>query len=210
METHPLDDRGSFVGIADPTSGCAARPPPLSWSGVLVIDPVDTPGLDEALAPLGPLVGVCTLIDRHARDAEAVAARHGTRRVVPAVLAGKGAPLVVNGVQERVILATLGWNEAALWLPERRLLVCSEAVGSNGAFFLAEPGDKLGLHPLLRLRPPRGALSGLDPLAVAVGHGAPVTDGAAEALERALETARSAVPDMVTRLVRERLPFGRG
>ncbi|CAA9539334.1 MAG: hypothetical protein AVDCRST_MAG79-1711 [uncultured Thermoleophilia bacterium] len=146
------------------------------------------------------------MIDRHGRDAEAVAARHGAPRVVPAALAGKGRPLVVEGVQERVILAIAGWNEAALWLPERRLLVCVEAIGTNG-FFLTSPDDRLGVHPLLRARPPRGALGGLDPLAVAVGHGPPVTEGAAEALEHALETARSGVPTMVSRLVRERLSF---
>ena len=207
METHRLDDHGSFVWIADPDERLRRASTALVVDGgVLVVDPVDTPGLDEALAPLGRVVGVCTLIDRHGRDAEAVAARHGAPRVVPAALAGKGRPLVVEGVQERVILAIAGWNEAALWVPGRRILVCVEAVGTNG-FFLTAPDDKLGVHPLLRARPPRGALGGLDPLAVAVGHGPPVTEGAAEALEHALETARSGVPTMVSRLVRERLPF---
>jgi hypothetical protein len=210
METHALDARGSFVWIADPDERLRRASTALVVErGVLVIDPVDHPDLDDALAAVGPVIGTCTLIDRHGRDAAAVAARHGVPQFVPAVLAGKGTPLVVDGVQERVILAMVGWNEAALWLPERRLLICAEAVGTLG-FFLAMPDDKLGVHPLLRVRPPRDALGGLDPVAVAVGHGPPVTDGAAEALEHALETARSAVPGMVTRLVRERLPFGNG
>jgi len=208
METHPLDDRGSFAWIAHPDERLRRASTALVVDdGVLLVDPVDAPGLDEALRPLGAVIGVCTLIDRHGRDAGAVADRHGAPRVVPSVLAGQARPLVVAGVEERAILATIGWNEAALWLPERRLLVCAEAVGTAG-FFLTLPEDRLGVHPLLRARPPRGALSGLDPVAVAVGHGPPVTEGAAEALEHALDTALSGVPAMVTRLVRDRLPFG--
>ena len=210
METHPLDEHGSFVWIANPEERlCRASTALVVDRGVILIDPVDSPDLDAALAAVGPVAGTCTLIDRHTRDAEAIATRHGVPRLVPAVLAGKGAPLVVDGVQERVILAIVGWNEAALWLPERRLLICVEAIGSLG-FHLSVPEDRLGVHPLLRARPPRGALGGLDPVAIAVGHGRPVTDGAAEALEHALETARSGVPEMVSRFVRDRLPFGKG
>ena len=52
------------------------------------------------------------------------------------------------------------WREVALWWAERRLLLVADALGTI-SFFRA--GDEpAGLHPLLRLRPPR-SLRGLEP-----------------------------------------------
>lgn len=161
--------------------------------GCLVIDPVDGPGLDELLAPLGKVVGVCTLLDRHGRDAGAVAERHGAPMLVSSTLAGRGEPLVIPGIQERAILAAPGWNESSLWLPERQLLIVAEALGTSSAF-LATPDETIGVHPLLRLRPPTGAFRGLEPVAIAVGHGAPLLDDATAGLRHAIETARSGLP----------------
>jgi hypothetical protein len=198
MRVHVLDGHGSFVWMVDESDTLQRASVALAVDGgCLLIDPVDDPDLDERLGGLLPVAGVVTLIDRHRRDAEAVAARHGTPRLVPSVLAGQGQPLEWPGIQERVILSVLGWNESALWLPERRLLVCVEAVGTTGPF-LARATDRLGVHPLLRLRPPRGALA-VDPEAIAVGHGPPVLDGASDALREALRTARSGLPGAVTR-----------
>ena len=53
-----------------------------------------------------------------------------------------------------------------------RLLVCADALGTVG-YFLAAEGDPIGVHPALRLRPPVGALGGLDPAAVVAGTGLP-------------------------------------
>ena len=61
------------------------------------------------------------------------------------------------------------WREAALWWPERRILVCGDAIGTIPHYFRAG-SEPLGVHPLLRPRPPR-ILSGLEPLHVLVGHG---------------------------------------
>jgi hypothetical protein len=108
------------------------------------------------------------------------------------VLAGSDEPLAIGGVQERVVVSVLGWNESALWLPERRVLVCADVVGTVGQF-LAGPDDPLGLHAILRLRPPRGALA-VDPEAIAVGHGPPLTHDATGALRNALDTAYSGLP----------------
>lgn len=151
--------------------------------GCLIVDPVDAPGLDEALAPLGPPLGVVTLLDRHQRDAAAVASRLGCRRVLPRALDGEGVRL--DGVEERTVTKGRGWKEALLWLPERRLLVCAEAVGT-GPFFLARDGDRLGVHPLSRVLRIGDAFAGLRPDVLAVGHGQPLTENAAEALEQAL------------------------
>jgi hypothetical protein len=161
--------------------------------GCLLVDPVDGPGLDDLIAPLGEVVGVCTLLDRHRRDAAKIATRLGCPQLVPSTLAGSGEPLVIAGVQERAILAAPGWNESALWLPERRLLVCADALGTT-QYFLSTPDEVVGVHPLLRIRPPVGAFRGLDPVAIAVGHGAPAIEGATAGLEHAIATARSGLP----------------
>jgi hypothetical protein len=199
VQTSRLDDRGSFSWIARPSDPLLRTSTAVAVDGgVLLVDPVDAPGLDAALGALGPAVGVTYLIQRHARDVGPVAARLGAPVVVPAVLAGLGEPLRVPGVEERVILAAPGWNESALWLPDRGLLVCGDVLGTIG-YFLAAPDERLGIHPLLRPRPPRRALGGIAPRAIAVGHGAPVVEGAAAALHEALATARRRLPEAWTR-----------
>ncbi len=202
LTTFPLDGVDAVSWIAEPDAKVTRTSTALKHDGgVLLIDPVDAPGLDEFLETLGQVTAVTQLLDRHRRDVVHLAARHNCPIVVPSTLAGRGAALDIPGVQERAILAAPGWNESALWIPDRRLLIVAEAVGSS-PYFLAHEGDQLGVHPLLRLRPPAGALGGLDPVAVAVGHGTPVTDGAAGALSLALRTARSGVPQALWRMVR--------
>ena len=56
---------------------------------------------------------------------------------------------------------------------------CADALGTL-SFFRA-PGERLGMHPLIRPFPPR-ALRGVEPQRILVGHGEAVTEGAAEAL----------------------------
>lgn len=192
--TYPLDDAGSFAWIAHPHERMQrASSAVVTAKGTLVVDPVDFDGLDDALSRLGPVAGVVQLLDRHNRDVAAIAARLSVRVLVPGALAGRGEPLAIAGVQERAVRAMPGWNEAALWLPERRLLVCAEAVGT-APYYRARERDVLGVHPFLRLRPPTGALSGIQPSTIAVGHGAPVDTDAALALAVALRRSRRDLP----------------
>ena len=84
------------------------------------------------------------------------------------------------------------WLEVALWWPEERLLACAEALGTVG-YFTAR-GEEIGVHPVLRLRPPH-ALAGLDPLHVLCGHGAPLHgEGTPAAVAEAIRTARRRLP----------------
>jgi hypothetical protein len=144
---------------------------------------VDVPELDEALAA-APVIGIAVLMDRHRRDADAIAARHGV---------GVEAALPA-GVEARRVVRLPGWREVALWLPGRRLLVTADALGTVG-YFLADDDEPLGVHPLVRPFPPRRALRGIAPTAIAVGHGPPVTgEATAAALDAALRTARRGLP----------------
>lgn len=192
LELYPLDDHGSFawmLGPVDPMSrACSAV---VLDAGTVLVDPIDADGLDAQLAGLPAVIGVVTLLDRHQRDAAAIAERLGVPRLTPTALGGQG--LRLDGVQERAVIARRGWREALMWLPDRRLLVCTETLGTAG-FDLARRGDPLGMHPFARPFPPRAAFRGIEPAAIAVGHGPPLTVDAAAALRRVLARARLQLP----------------
>ena len=120
---------------------------------------------------------------RHRRDADAIAARH---RVAV------GGP-VPAGIETRRVVRFPGWHETALWLPDRRVLVAADVLGTVG-YFLADDAEPIGVHPLVRPFPPRRALRGIAPAAIAVGHGRPLTEYATAGLAAALRTARRRLP----------------
>ena len=160
---------------------------------VWLTDVVDGPGIDERIRALGEPAGVVQLIDRHKRDCAAVAERFGAPLHVTPFTEVPGAPFVVLPIVRRRL-----WREIALWFPAERILVCADALGSLD-YFRAR-GEPFGVHPLLRLVPPRRALGGLEPEHVLFGHGQGVHGPeAAPALREALATSRK-------RLLRALLP----
>jgi hypothetical protein len=186
-----LDEQGSIAWIADPAERVQRASVALAiGGGCLVFDPVDAEGLDDALAGIGRVLGVGQLLDRHPRDGAKLAAGQGAPRLTPSEL---GRSKAYPELESRVVFHAWRWHETALWLRERRLLIVPESIGTI-PFFLAHAGDRLGLHPLARLKPPRAALAGLDPDTIAVGHGAPVIGRAAPDLRRALIHARGDLP----------------
>jgi len=199
VDRYPIDDRGSFAWIpaGDPLDRASSAI--VVEGGCLVVDPVDVEGLDAALAALGPVLGVVTLLDRHQRDAAALSERLGVPRLVPIALHGTG--LRVPGVEERSVISRAVWHEALLWLPDRRILVVAETVGT-GRFYLARPDDRLGLHPFVRFFPPRKTFAGLEPETIVAGHGPPLRDGATAELRRALAGARRDLPRAWVQVVR--------
>ena len=155
---------------------------------VWIVDPVEHPAALERIEVLGPVAGVLQLIDRHNRDCAAIAGRLGVPHLrVPSEV--PGTPLeVVRVVDNR------RWREVALWWPEEKVLLCGDALGTVG-YFVAR-GELLGVHPLLRLVPPR-ALSRFAPRHVLCGHGDGVHgEEAAPALAEALATARRRLPSV--------------
>jgi hypothetical protein len=194
MKTWTLDPQGSIAWIAHPDESMQRASTAIAVpGGCLVCDPVDDPALDEALAPIGPVLGVCRLLDRHGRGSEAVAARHGAPLVAPAEIASIAA---FAGIEAHPLYRARRWSEWALWIADRRLLVVPEAVGTI-PFFLARRGDRLGMHLLARFRPPRIQLASFDPDTLAVGHGEPVIGQAGVELARVLSGARSDLPRSV-------------
>jgi hypothetical protein len=147
------------------------------------------------------VAGVAVLLDRHERDAAAVADRHDVAVSVPTwfdgVAESLSAPVerfgrslgetdfeVVRVVDNRF------WQEAALF--DGETLVVPEAVGTVSYFVTG--GRELGVHPALRPRPPRRSLGGLSPGRIRVGHGRGVETDAAAKLAEALDVARRTMP----------------
>ena len=178
---------------------------------VWVIDPVDAPGLDDLLAEFGEVAGVVCGIDRHKRDCAAVATRHDVAVHVPEWMTGVaeefdapverfGRRLADTGFEAiRIRNSSVPpWQEVGLF--DGETLVVPESLGT-AAYFRGDR-ERLGVHPLLRLTPPREALSGLNPDRVLVGHGVGVLDDASTAVERALADSRRKAPGLYVRTVK--------
>jgi hypothetical protein len=162
---------------------------------VWLTDPVDTPELEERIRALGEPAGVLQLLDRHERGCAAWAERLG----IPHLRAWES---VGNAPFETLaVRRSRWWREVALWEPSARTLVCADALGTVGYF--CAPGERIGLHPLVRPFPPR-ALGGVAPDRILCGHGAGLHDGAAAALHEALRTARRRLPAVALRILRRR------
>ena len=182
-------------------------------NGAWLLDPVDAAELDRLLADIGPVVGVVVCLDRHLRDATRIARRHGVPVFVAdwmdraaETLERDGVPVERFGdriagfdtirVKDRALPP---WRELAL--TDGRTLYVPEAVGTT-AFFCA-PGERLGVHPLLRPVPPRRELSGHSPKRLLVGHGEGVFDDPTRALRAALADARRQMPAAYAEALRE-------
>jgi hypothetical protein len=162
---------------------------------VWVIDPVDAEGVEERIVGAGAPAGVIQLLDRHNRDCRALADRLDVPyhrlplRPIP------DAPFEFIRV-----LDARRWKEVALWWPEPGVLVCADALGTAG-YFVAR-GERLGVHPFLRIAPPRRQLGRVQPEIVLCGHGAGVLSEAGSALREALSTARRRIPAALANAVR--------
>jgi hypothetical protein len=160
---------------------------------VWVIDPVDGDGVEERIRAAGEPAGVLQLLDRHNRDCRALAERLGVPlQVVP------GEPM--EPFQFARVIDARKWKEVALWWPEREVLVVAEAVGSAPPFVAR--GERLGVHPVLRLTPPKRRLRGFEPQVVLCGHGEGVLADAAPSLQEALRTSRRRIPRLLASWVR--------
>ena len=90
-----------------------------------------------------------------------------------------------------------GWKETALWWPERRTLVVTEAIGT--ARYYCAPGQPVGVNPVLRVVRPPAALLRFAPEHLLVGHGAGLHENTAAALERPCGASRRDSPRVVPR-----------
>lgn len=182
---------------------------------VWVIDPVDGDGVDELLADVGSVAGVVVGLDRHSRDAATIARRHdvsvwlpdwfeGVAEDLDAPVERFGAEVADTGIRAQVVTRSRFWQEVAFYDPETETLVVPESLGT-APFFLTGT-ERLGVHPVRRLLPPRNQLDGFEPDRVLVGHGAGVEDDAGMALRAALEESRRRAPGLYASILRDALP----
>ena len=152
---------------------------------VWLIDPVDAPELEDRIRALGEPAGVLQLLDRHTRDGAAWSARLGVP-LVRAFESVAGTPFAALPVQDNRF-----WREVALWEPESRTLLCADVLGTLEFFRAGD--ERIGMHPFLRLAPPRSLLS-VAPERVLVGHGGGLHQDAAEAVHDTVRNARRRIP----------------
>jgi hypothetical protein len=158
---------------------------------VWLIDPFEDEVALSAATELGSPAAVIQLLDRHNRDCGAIAQRLEVPRLrLPTEV--PNSPFTVIPVISRP-----WWREMALWWEAERTLVIAEALGTAPTFTL---GRQVGLHPMLRLRPPKGALTARSPERLLVGHGTALESGAAAAVRDALSGALTDIPQLVLKL----------
>ncbi|QCW02760.1 hypothetical protein [Natrinema pallidum] len=183
---------------------------------VWLVDPVDAEGIDELVAEFGDVAGVVVGLDRHKRDAAAIANRHnvpvylpdffeGVTDEIDAAVARFDDELSDTGIRAIPVIDSRFWQEVALYNPADGTFVVPESVGAVDYFLTGD--EQLGVHPMLRLTPPRRALRGVAPERVLVGHGAGVMDDAARVLEAALSRSRKRAPQLYAKTAWEMLPI---
>ena len=167
-----------------------------SRGDVWVFDPVMWEPALERIRELGQPAGVVQLVDRHARDSAEFAKALGVPHyVVP--LQGITAASSLEFVQ---LVRSRFWREAAVWMPELRVLVVGDALGTLRYF--CAPEEPIGVHPILRMKPPK-ALGRYEPQHILVGHGRGLHgDQVSEALQDALRTSRRRLPKALLGLIR--------
>jgi len=175
---------------------------------VYLIDPIDVPGLDGWLEELGDVAGVLLLLDRHKRDAVELAKRHNVAVHIPSWMSGVASKLdapvqrlgdEIAGFEIRRLIDNPFWQEAALYHPEEQILITPESLGT--AEYYCAPGESVGVHPALRLFPPK-QLGELDVERLLVGHGAGVDESADEQIQSALAGSRSRAPQLYLKTVK--------
>ena len=161
---------------------------------VWLIDPIEPEDAEERVLELGEPAGVVQLLDRHDRDCERLASRLGiTHHVVPRDLPETPFALLP-------VVRTRWWREVALWWPERRVLVCADALGTVPYFRVGS--ERAGVHPFLRFVPPRRLL-GLGAEHLLVGHGEGLHGpGVAASVDDAIRHARRRLPRWIASLPR--------
>jgi sugar phosphate isomerase/epimerase len=155
---------------------------------VWLIDPYEDAEALAVVAELGMPAGVLQLLDRHNRDCERLAQRLG----VPLLRVPVNA--VGTPFQAVPVISNRAWREVALWWPERAALVVAEALGTAPAFAL---GQRVGVHPMLRVTPPRRQFSSFGPELLLVGHGQAIESGAEAAIAEALARSRRDLPRLL-------------
>lgn len=177
-----------------------------SEGGLWILDPVDAEGLDDVLSEYAAPEGVAVLLDRHKRDAAAVANRHDVAVYVPEWMDGVAGDIdaptrrfgaELAGFQVGRLIDNPLWQEATLF--DGETLVVPEALGTVEYF--RAPTEELGVHPMLRVLPPTD-LRSYDPDRLLVGHGEGILEDVGSTVRRAIDDSRGRAASLYLKNVR--------
>ena len=200
-EPRRIDETDGGIGwLAYPEEGMERASHALATdAGVLLVDPVDADGVETLYEEYGEVGGVAVLLDRHSRDAETFADRHDVPVYAPSWMDIDGkldrsaeplAEFLADTAYDCLELRNSSfWAEAVL--TDGETLVVPEALGT-AAYFRAGT-EPIGVHPMLRLFPPR-SLRRHDVEQVRVGHGAGIDTNTTTAVRDAIDNARRRLP----------------
>ena len=171
--------------------------------GVWLIDPLDVPDLDDHIAEFGDLAGIAICSNYHARDADAIAARHGVSIFLPtwlrrpverlsAPLERYESTLGDSGFEVMKYSPFPGYYEAIAYRESDGTLYVPDALGT--APFYTVGDERIACYGVVRLVPPRDLLRQIAPERILVGHGEGVFTDPAAALADALDGARRRLP----------------
>src|SRR3954471_22269046 len=162
---------------------------------VWLVDPVDDEATRAKAEALGGGGGGIHLLDRHTRSGPGLAEHYGVPlHALPAPAPVAGAPFEAFS-----IVGVPGWKEVGLWWSRHRALVVPEAVGTVPYFAV---GRRVGVHPFLRGLPPGKPLRRHAPDHLLCGHGVPLHEDAAGAIDEALGASRKDIPRAMARSIR--------
>lgn len=171
-------------------------------SGYWLVDPVDADGLDGLLAD-DDVAGIVLTLDRHKRDVATLGKRYDVPVSLPEPLYEEATSIehaVTDASDFRKdtgwdivpVIDRRWWSEVALYSAANDVVYVSEALGTASNF--CAPDEDLGVHPMLRLFPPRRVLSEIKADRVLVGHGEGLPEGGVAAITAALRDARRNAP----------------
>jgi hypothetical protein len=160
---------------------------------VWLIDPYADEAALRAAVALGEIAAVVQLLDRHPRHCEEIAERFSVPHLrLPEFL--PDSPFEVH----RMVWKPR-WRELCLWWEEHQALVVAESVGTSD--YMAIGGRPVGVHPMLRLKPP-DTLSRFSPESLFVGHGPTIHADATPALREALARSRKDIPRVLPAMIK--------
>jgi hypothetical protein len=198
-----FDDAVSWIAHPD-EGGKRASHALRTDEGVWLLDPLDAPNIEERIDDLGEVAGVAVLSCYHARDAGKLARRYDVSVHIPKWMDrvekrvdapvrrytdSPGGPDA--GFRTRSCRPFPGWQEVFLYHDPSETLVTPDSLGTTEQNCIRD--ERLGLITIRRFQPPT-QLRGLEPDRVLVGHGEPVTEEAAAALETALDAGPLSFP----------------
>ncbi|MFB6162888.1 MAG: hypothetical protein ABEJ86_05560 [Halococcoides sp.] len=207
----------ALTWIADPDERMERASHAISVEGeTWLIDPVACEGLHERLDDRPPVAGVAVLLDRHRRDADLLARSFDVPVAIPEAMDIDDAfdapvhridgTLGETAIQVETLIDWPVWTEATAYHESSETLIVPEAVGT--AAYERSGGERVGIHPALRLIPPR-SLGRFGPDHLLVGHGHPICADASDALDDALASARRRAPAAYWAALRSALGWDR-